>query len=393
MVQIEKSPMSEVRYWYLDALRSILIVLVVVLHCSNIYSVSADWRVSDPSNSIAFDLITGAIATFVMPAFFLIAGFFSALSLNTHGTSGFLKSRMMRLGIPLISTALTFNLLQMYVCVSYQSEQPLGFLSFIRNHLPEMWLDGQWVSHLWFLICLLIFSAVGILAWRFGNLNGLANSRPFHRTLAILRYKQAFLLVVPLFCMLPLVLGQLWPALIYESHFFHTVSALRLLHYFPYYLVGMWVFSDRELQAEYSAVRFWQVGALLLALLGVFSFDENGGLWERIVNAYSDSLISWLSCVICLCLAKRFLDRKSRLFSYLSGASLSIYLSHHLMVVWLGFMLLSWPLPGAVKFLLVLSIALTFSLTFHSCVVLRVPLFRFLFTGKPILRPEILRSS
>ena len=49
--------MNEDRYWYMDALRSILIVSVVVMHCANIYSVSVNWLVSDPNNSIAFNVL------------------------------------------------------------------------------------------------------------------------------------------------------------------------------------------------------------------------------------------------------------------------------------------------------------------------------------------------
>jgi len=204
------------------------------MHCSNIYSVSANWRVSDPSTSIAFDLISSTISVFVMPAFFLIAGFFSGRSLSKHGTSEFLKSRAMRLGIPLVATALTFNSLQMYVCAAYSSEQPLGLLQFIRSDLPKAWLHGSWVSHLWFLIHLLVSSVVGVFLCRLVGLSGLADSRAFRKTLAVLRYKRAFLLVVPLLCMLPLVLGKLWPSLIYGPHFFGTVSLLRLLYYPPF---------------------------------------------------------------------------------------------------------------------------------------------------------------
>jgi len=115
-------------------------LLVVVLHCSRIYSVSADWVASDRSNSIVFDLIGGTISAFAMPAFFLIAGFFSVSTLTRYRTTWFLKSRMMRLGIPLISTALTFNVLQVYVCVWHQYPNAVGILKFIRCDLPKMWV-------------------------------------------------------------------------------------------------------------------------------------------------------------------------------------------------------------------------------------------------------------
>ena len=75
-------------------------ISVVILHCSNIYAVSGHWILSDPNTSIVFDLIHGTISTFAMPTFFLIAGFFSLLTLNRYGPSRFLKTRMKRLGIP-----------------------------------------------------------------------------------------------------------------------------------------------------------------------------------------------------------------------------------------------------------------------------------------------------
>jgi len=245
-----------------------------------------------------------------------------------------------------------------------------------------MWFDGTWVSHLWFLIYLLIYSAIGALTHRLGKLIRVTNKRPFHKTLAVLHYRQSFLLLGPFFCMLPLILGKLWPALIYQSHFLHTVSFYGLLYYLPYFLVGMWLYNDGELQEEWTVVPYWQVGAMFLALSALLSCDRNGDFWEKIVYAYSKSLVSWLSCVLCLSLAKRFFDCKSDLLSYLSEASLSVYLSHHLLVIWLGFLLLPLPLPGAVKFLAVLLITLTVCLAFHNYVVQKVPLFRFLFTGR-----------
>ena len=81
----------------LDAARAAMMILGVLLH-SLVFSIFFI-----KINSVSeFQIIMGSfftIHTFRMPAFFLLAGYFSSLILDRHGRSGFLKNRSKRLGL------------------------------------------------------------------------------------------------------------------------------------------------------------------------------------------------------------------------------------------------------------------------------------------------------
>src|SRR3546814_11438688 len=86
-------------------------------------------------------------------------------------------------------------------------------------------------------------------------------------------------------------------------------------------------------------------------------------------------------------LFRRWADRPSRTNRYLSDASYSIYLLHHLPVVVMASFLLPLALPAWCKFALVLVIASLFSLAAHHYLVRRHAPLRSLSHGNPELCP------
>jgi len=95
---------------------------------------------------LEFHVIMGTfftIHTFRMPAFFLLAGYFSNVILETRGPDGYLKNRGKRLGLVFLIFAPTIAPL---TYLASDSTQPLG------------------LQHLWFLYYLLIVSGVFYLA-------------------------------------------------------------------------------------------------------------------------------------------------------------------------------------------------------------------------------------
>lgn len=75
-------------------------------------------------------------------------------------------------------------------------------------------------------------------------------------------------------------------------------------------------------------------------------------------------------------------SRPSRVFRYLSDASYSVYLMHHLVIVALTLALLALDGGPWWKFLLTASLTLACCLDIHHFLILRHPLLAFLFNGK-----------
>ncbi len=89
---------------YLDATRAFALVLGVVFHASMSFSpYFMGWAVQDISTSPIAASFFQISHSFRMETFFLLAGFFSHDLLQRRGPGGFVRSRVLRLGIPLVA--------------------------------------------------------------------------------------------------------------------------------------------------------------------------------------------------------------------------------------------------------------------------------------------------
>lgn len=125
--------------YFLDNLRVALIVLVIAHHVGQAYGPTGGWW---PIMEIARSPVLGPFFTvnrsFFMSLFFMIAGYFTVMSVDRHGPRTFIRERFLRLGIPVFA----FGLLMI----------PMQVFAFSSPAWPIE------VGHLWFLELLLIFS-------------------------------------------------------------------------------------------------------------------------------------------------------------------------------------------------------------------------------------------
>ena len=132
---------SEPRYYGLDLVRSIAMLLGIVIHTS-IYFMDDQviWmrkeHFTDPLNQMVVEFIH----LFRMQLFFLLAGFFAQMVINRKGLSPFLKDRFKRILIPFVFAVIIFTPLNDFAitCSGQASimrrilmEQP--FLDYLKN--------------------------------------------------------------------------------------------------------------------------------------------------------------------------------------------------------------------------------------------------------------------
>ena len=135
-----------------DNLRVLVIAVVVVWHTAAGYLAGASWYYMDRSTSKVWTAVWGPawiISAFALAPLFLVAGWFSARSLAHKGAGGFARSRLLRLGVPLIVYIFLINPLCNY----------LGDLG-SRGHpsLAHYLGAGYSAGPLWFVAALLAFS-------------------------------------------------------------------------------------------------------------------------------------------------------------------------------------------------------------------------------------------
>lgn len=372
------------RIYYTDAMRSVLMLLGVVAHSSYVFTVNGDWLIHDAQSSPVFDAIAGFLLMFRMPAFFIVSGFFCHMTLTRYGAMRFLNVRLTRIAIPLLATAILLNSVQNYI-LARTHDQTIDATQLFLN--VSYWLDGDWVDHLWFLNCLLVFFLVAALVFiLFRKPLGFIAER-----LSALRWlvdSGLYLLLVPFLILAADYISYRVPDGIKEIAPF--LDFYELLHYGVFFVFGFVLGTYPKLMDEFPKLTLWSLALLcVFALIRLlFSPDEYHGFAAKTLFHYADVYISWYLCAICFYLFRKYFDAPSKVFGYLADASYSIYLFHHMWVVLIGIVLLPLALNLYVKFALLLIAATVISFAIHHFAILRSPLLRYLFNGKTLAESQ-----
>ena len=159
------------RIGYFDNIRYLMVLLVVVLHSACAYSNNTQWWSVNDANSIFFDYVLSVLGVFLMPTLFFIAGYFALPSLQQKGKWLFIKSKLIRLGIPwLLGVALMVPMIN-YINL-YSRDYPVSLLSlwgrFVKNLEGGLSLHTGLITssmqfqhmHFWFISLLLTFFIV-----------------------------------------------------------------------------------------------------------------------------------------------------------------------------------------------------------------------------------------
>src|SRR3954468_3076714 len=119
------------RELYIDRLRSVMTVFVILHHTAITYGAPGGWYYNElrPSGSVSSLLLTLFVATnqaYFMGFFFLLAGYFTPPSLERKGYGKFVADRFLRLGLPLVAFIVLLNPLTAALITSYEGK---GFWS------------------------------------------------------------------------------------------------------------------------------------------------------------------------------------------------------------------------------------------------------------------------
>ena len=163
------------RILYIDYLRAALILLIVVEHASLAYTSTPWFNFFDCKNSSWFLIdsntqndallyIKSLRMSFAIPLLFLISGLFFNSGINKRGAFRYAKSRLIRIGLPLLFIALVLDPWMRYLSCQFTwvNITPMSFLkSYFTGQLP--------VDHGWFLWTLLVFEFIAIAWWSYAR--------------------------------------------------------------------------------------------------------------------------------------------------------------------------------------------------------------------------------
>ncbi|WP_127582118.1 acyltransferase family protein [Paenibacillus koleovorans] len=364
----------ENRLFYLDRLKVFLTVLVVLHHTSIIYGGAGSWYYYEPQDSIVAQAIlstfTAVNQSFFMGLFFFVSGYVTPASFDRQGSLSFLKSRLLRFGIPILFYMLILVPLLGYVSTGYDG----SFVSFFKEQVlpsPLQGIQAFAVGPLWYLEALLIFY-VGYALYR-KLFQGRPRRKPLMLTPRLMTGYVAFVVAANFLVRLVYPVGTEW---------------LNLqLGYFPAYIglfmAGIAAYRGNWLQQlDERTVRKWRWPVLLMILMlpagmalgGALEGDTSvfmGGMsWQAAFYAVLDPLMGLgISLLLLIWFRNRRNGTMTRFTGWLSAHAFLVYILHALVVTYTAFAFRHLIWPPMLKFVLVGSIAVV--LTYSAASLLR----------------------
>ena len=359
------------RLYYLDAMRSILMMLGIVLHAAIIFG-SDSWLLEESERSSIYNSIVDFIHLFRMPAFFIVSGFFCHMTISRYGSKLFLKVRTPRIFIPLLVAAISLNSIQYLFLIDYKQFNT-AFLSF------EYFINGLWLSHLWFLVSLLYYFSISAICYHFFRKYFTVLSKFF--SWIYLKSTTTSLLVLSLISLIVTKASYLTYLIIPENTFDWVIG--DSISYSTYFIFGFLAGHNRLILERFTQLSVSVlVFSISIIIIGYIYLDS---LPKSLLNTVSlglNSLSSWVLCYLCFIAFKQLTNKASRFFGYFSDASYSIYLFHHLLVIVYATLLYQLSIPFWFMFLLLMITTFISTLLIHHYMIRNFSILKYLFNGK-----------
>jgi glucan biosynthesis protein C len=351
----------------MDAMRGILMMLGLLYHSAKTFSTQQDWIIHTAQNTFFADIVIQAIHIFRMPTFYVISGYFAALTLRKYGVKKFLNVRISRIMIPLIVTALTLNSLQAYILVQ------TGWMEFDLVHYIT---KGGWITHLWFLLNLVLyflFFALLFVLFR-KKLEKLIVS--IDRILDKVSFTYVLLFILPFIVIGSLVVGHIYPTTT-------IIKSELLFRYLPFFLFGVLLQYHKGLLDKFTSYPP-KISFLVAFLTGVilFNMPPYEGLFYDLFKVYIFSVGMWFSASFCFHIFKKWTNYASELFKYLSDVSYTVYLFHHSLIIFSGIVLIEYHIGGVIGMAIQIIFTTIVALSIDRFLISRYKILSLLFNGK-----------
>ncbi|KOU69220.1 membrane protein [Streptomyces sp. MMG1533] len=384
----------------LDMLRALVVLGLVFFHSALVFSPDDDFYVKNRETTDVVTVVAGLGVVWAMPLLFLVAGLGARHSLRRRGPGGFVRERLLRLGVPLVFATLVLCPLPQWLRLraadpGYRESYWEFWPRFLTVHpdpgdFPFV-LEGDHfeTGHLWFVVLLLVFSL--LLAPVAAPLGAAAR----HAGDAVERR--------PLLLLLPALPLALINSLLGMEESF---AGWNRWAYLLFFLFGHASADDDRIRAAMRrlAVPVGVLGIVLFLGTAPGFLSEDDPFTARNAVALSTRALfgaaGWCWVVAILGLLDRPRDGRSRdgasrdgeprearpssrVMPYLAVAALPLYVLHQPVVVAFAYGVVGWSAPIVVKYTVIVACSLAVILFVYEYVVRRTRVTRFLFGMRP----------
>lgn len=371
----QTTPNPATRLDYLDNLRILLTCMVIWHHLAVALGGAGGWyyRLPWEQNTITPILLTVFTAInqcWFMSMFFAISAWVTPAAVDRKGVPSFVRSRLLRLGIPLIVYYFLLNPSVRYLVVCIESGERQGYFKFMSEQAAQEFGLGP----LWFVLALLLFSGAYLFfRRRLGTVSSASLPFPSNKMIALFVLANA---IAAYLVRIRVPAGDMIMGL--------------MLGYFPLYIsmytVGVLAYRHNWLpQLTLKQSRLWVLLAIGVTMLlpvlltvvagniGDVSRFMGGGGWRSFVYAVWEPVLCVGISMRMLVLFRDQLNRSNALTRTMARSTYTVYIIHPFVVVAGTYLSTRLPVGPMAQFLVlcVTSVIVCFAI---SEVIRRLPL-------------------
>lgn len=367
LTKIQVKPGLGNRLLFIDNLRWLMIVFVVIMHLNVTYSTFGSWyyvehRHLDIFSTIIFAIYGSFTQAYFMGFLFLIAGYFVPGAYDKKGPGKFVTDRLIRLGIPTLVYMLFIDPINNLIRGSMDHVVPSNWLGLYGNYIFSFRFIGS-TGPLWFAFALLIFSLIYALARRVFAKNTTANPKEKPVSINHIQVIGVIFLIAVMAFLIRLVqpIGtsffnmQLCYFAAYIVLFILGIIAYRynLFLNIPYrfgitwFKIALWV-----------GIPFWVVMIIGGGAKHGMSLYNGGLYWQTAAYAFWESFFCVGVCLGLLVLFREKHNTQGKVSKFLSENAFAVYVFHAPILIWITLMVREIAIYPLLKMILVSLIVL-----------------------------------
>ena len=385
---------------YVDALRVVLIMLVVAHHSVEAYVKAHPPEIPLPDPPLVrASVFLGVNAAFFMGLFFLLAGYFTPGAFDRKGAAAFLRDRGRRLGLPLLFGTFAIVPIMGWAHLALDpAVPPVSYWTYLTRYFlpqgplhryffgdvpkPGFWPEREFwppfnFGHLWFLEHLLVYALLyaAVRAFIPADRGSAARNPPTHGAIAA----YAVLLAAATFVIRIWYPQDRWIGFLG----FIQMEPAHIPQYASLFVIGVLAGPRRwiETMPTRRGLAWLAVGVGLAAL---------AYLWAAFATVRGPNSGNWLMCAweaflcvgFCVGLPVAFRELAigtGRVWRVLAANVLAVYVFHMPIVMLLQWALIGAPGPKWLRLIVTVIGAIVGSFAFTNFVILRLPYARRIF--------------
>jgi peptidoglycan/LPS O-acetylase OafA/YrhL len=367
--------MSKEKVYYIDNLRVLLIVLVVLHHSFITYGAPGGWYYKEATHHagvlIPMTIFVSLNQSFFMGFFFFLSALFIESSIDKKGTRRFVTDRLKRLGIPLVFYSVVLSPFIIWLLHRFGNGENISFWQFLKDY-------NHWVNFgvLWFVAALLIFTFIYVLVRPLIKKNtDKLRSIPSNKTILLFSCSLA---ISSWLVRIAFPIGWELEPIGFQLAYFSQYIALFIVGIVAARNQWLVYFDIKKVRLFLRVIGMLMlIGLPLLLVVKLISgnSDESfsgGGTYQSLILATWEQVIGISIMAVLLGYGREKWNKQSALFKTMSRSAYAVYIFHPVVLVALAILFKGLEMEPSVKLLFVAPLAVVFSFLLGGLLV-RIP--------------------